>query len=309
MSTQPTPAPDAVAVAVAKRDLKPATEVPIESLVTEHQVRQHFDAESLQEMAASMREVGVIQPIVVRRNDAGQLVVVDGERRLRAAKLAGLKQVPVTTRDGTLDDREIRQQQFIANVHRADLNDDEKAEALDQLIKQRGCTAAQVAKLVGISASAASRLLSLLTATPELRLAVRLGQVASSSVYEVTKARDPARRDAMTTLLLNGAASREELKMARRAAPDRHRIAPSGRKRRWSFPVDDDTEFVVVSRTVSDTLVLGGIVDLLRGWIRKAVKQGLTPDTLAKAMRDQLRSRAAALPRVLTESRDAAVAT
>ena len=97
--------------------------------------RSRFDDEALQELAASIREVGILQPIVVRRAGQGYEVVT-GERRLRAAKLAGMATVPVVLRDS--DDADLLREALIENIHREDLNPIELGEAFRQLLDELG---------------------------------------------------------------------------------------------------------------------------------------------------------------------------
>src|SRR5688572_14823681 len=114
------------------------------------QPRSRFDDEALQELAASIREVGILQPIVVRRAGQGYEVVT-GERRLRAAKLAGLATVPVVLRD--TDDSDTLREALIENIHRQDLGPIELAEAFRQLLEELGLKQEELAERVGVSRS------------------------------------------------------------------------------------------------------------------------------------------------------------
>ena len=114
------------------------------------QPRSRFDDEALAELAASIREVGILQPIVVRRTGRGYEVVT-GERRLRAAKLAGLAMVPVVLRDS--DDSNLLREALIENIHREDLNPIELGEAFRQLLDELGLKQEELADRVGVSRS------------------------------------------------------------------------------------------------------------------------------------------------------------
>jgi ParB family chromosome partitioning protein len=114
------------------------------------QPRSRFDDETLAELAASIREVGILQPIVVRRAGDGYEVVT-GERRLRAAKLAGLATVPVVLRDS--EDSDLLREALIENIHREDLNPIELAEAFRQLLDELGLKQEELAERVGVSRS------------------------------------------------------------------------------------------------------------------------------------------------------------
>jgi ParB family chromosome partitioning protein len=131
------------------------------------QPRQRFDEEALQELADSIRAQGIIQPVVVRRLDGGAFEVIAGERRLRAAKLAGLSEVPCVVREA--DDRSALAMALVENIQREDLNVLEQAQALDRLLKEFALTHEQLARAVGRSRASVSNLLRLLELPEEVR--------------------------------------------------------------------------------------------------------------------------------------------
>ena len=105
-------------------DLQNTQEISIEDIETNpYQPRRHFDPESLQELAASIKEHGVLQPLLVRKKDPGYQLIA-GERRLRAAKQAGLSTVPVVVK--ALDDRTVMEIALVENLQREDLNPSKK---------------------------------------------------------------------------------------------------------------------------------------------------------------------------------------
>lgn len=126
------------------------------------QPRQHFDAESLSALASSIREVGVLQPVVLRPADMeGEYVLVAGERRCRAARLAGLNEVPAVIRDDS-DDTSSLTEALVENLQREDLTPLEEAAAYRQLLEDFGLTHAVIAERVGRSRSAVTNTLRLL---------------------------------------------------------------------------------------------------------------------------------------------------
>ncbi|MGA7671787.1 MAG: ParB/RepB/Spo0J family partition protein [Nitrolancea sp.] len=135
------------------------------------QPREIFDAGSLDELAASIREHGVLQPIIVSRatNDA-PFQIVAGERRWRAAKNAGLRTLPAIIRDSS--PREMLEMALIENVQRADLSVIEEASAYRQLVDEFGLTQAEVADRVGKSRVAVTNALRILNAPDEIKTAV-----------------------------------------------------------------------------------------------------------------------------------------
>ncbi|MDE0856162.1 MAG: ParB/RepB/Spo0J family partition protein [Nevskia sp.] len=136
-----------------------------------HQPRRKFDPEALQSLADSIRSQGVVQPIVARPAGNGRFEIVAGERRWRAAKMAGLKTVPTVVRQ--IPDRTAMAVALVENIQRSDLNPLEEAEALRRLIDECGLTHELTAEAVGRSRAAVSNLLRLLDLEAEVQALVR----------------------------------------------------------------------------------------------------------------------------------------
>lgn len=135
-------------------------EIPVASIrPNAYQPREHFDEEQLAELTASIREVGVLQPILVRQTDEGYELIA-GERRWRAARRAGLQAIPALVRHA--DDATALEHALIENVHRADLNPLEEAAAFQQLIEDFELTHDEVAQRVGKSRASVSNTIRLL---------------------------------------------------------------------------------------------------------------------------------------------------
>ncbi|MBI3575685.1 MAG: ParB/RepB/Spo0J family partition protein [Gammaproteobacteria bacterium] len=132
-----------------------------------YQPRTHMDAQALEELAASIRAQGVVQPIVVRALGSGDYEIVAGERRWRAAQLAGLETIPAVVRK--IPDEAAIAIALIENIQREDLNPIEEASALQRLIDEFGMTHQQVAEAVGRSRAAVTNLLRLLTLQADVR--------------------------------------------------------------------------------------------------------------------------------------------
>lgn len=139
------------------------------------QPRTQFDEESLEELAESIRQVGVLSPILVRPVGEGAYEIIAGERRYRAAKQAGLEQIPVIVRAANA--QSTLEMAIIENVQRVDIGAIEAAEAYDRLIKDFGMTQEEVALKVGKSRSAVANLLRLLKLTEEARQALMNGRI------------------------------------------------------------------------------------------------------------------------------------
>jgi ParB family chromosome partitioning protein len=138
------------------------------------QPRKRFEEEGLEELAASIREHGVVEPILVRR-EGGRYRIVAGERRWRAAQRAGLREVPAVLREAS--DREAFELALVENLQREDLNAIEQAEAYQVLLTDHGLTQEAVARRVGKDRSSVANALRLLRLPEEVRDAVRDGRL------------------------------------------------------------------------------------------------------------------------------------
>ncbi|MFQ5681451.1 MAG: ParB/RepB/Spo0J family partition protein [Candidatus Omnitrophota bacterium] len=136
-----------------------------------YQPRQEFDAEKLQDLANSIREKGVIQPIVVRRNQQGRYELIAGERRWRAANLLKLNKIPAIIKD--VDDEESMQLSLIENIQREDLNPVEQAQAYKKLIDKFGFTQERIAQTMGKARVTITNILRILKLPDEIREALK----------------------------------------------------------------------------------------------------------------------------------------
>ena len=144
------------------------TEVPLGALIPgRYQPRMRMDETALAELADSIREQGMIQPILVRPGEAGRYEIIAGERRWRAAAMAGLVQVPVLVKDVT--DRTALAMALIENIQREDLNPLEQATGLKRLVDEFRLTHDEAAKAIGSSRSQATNLLRLLALAPTIQ--------------------------------------------------------------------------------------------------------------------------------------------
>lgn len=138
----------------------PETEMPLEQIVPNpNQPRTHFNESELEELSESIRENGVLQPLLVRKNGS-KYEIIAGERRYQASKIAGLEKVPVIVRD--VDDQKMLELALIENLQRSDLNPIEEAKGYKQLIKASGMKQEALSKAVSKSRSAITNSLRLL---------------------------------------------------------------------------------------------------------------------------------------------------
>jgi ParB family chromosome partitioning protein len=156
------------------------SELSLDDLVPgAYQPRTRMDEGALYELAESIRAQGIMQPILVRRlaggDNAGRYEIIAGERRFRAARLAGLERVPVLVRD--VPDEAAAAMALIENIQREDLNPLEEAQGLQRLVKEFGLTHEQAAQAVGRSRSAASNLLRLLNLAEPVQTMLMAGDI------------------------------------------------------------------------------------------------------------------------------------
>ncbi len=150
-------------------------EVPVDKLSpSPFQPRTHFDEAALAELVESVKIHGILQPLVIRRVGS-ELQVIAGERRLQAAKRAGLERVPVVIREAT--DREMLELALVENLQREDINPMEAAEAYQRLIREFNLTQEQVAEQVGKSRSTVTNSLRLLNLPEAIRASLRKGEI------------------------------------------------------------------------------------------------------------------------------------
>ena len=141
-----------------------------------NQPRHHFDEDALQDLADSIREHGIIQPLTVRRLSSGYYQIIAGERRWRAARIAGLHEVPAIVIEA--DDRKMTELSLIENLQREDLDPIEEAEGYKTLIETYHMTQEEAAERVGKSRSAVANSLRLLGLCPEVREMLQNGALS-----------------------------------------------------------------------------------------------------------------------------------
>jgi ParB family chromosome partitioning protein len=179
-----------------------------------HQPRSHFDEETLASLAASVRELGVLQPILVR--PAGErFELIAGERRWRAARRAGLARIPAVVR--TIDDHTSLEQAVVENLHRQDLNPLEEAGAYQQLIEDFGLTQEDVARRVGRSRSAVANILRLFQLPPSVQRMVRDGQLSAGHGRALLGSPDRAYQEALARKCVERSLTVREVEDAVRA--------------------------------------------------------------------------------------------
>ena len=157
-----------------------------------NQPRQDFDDEELNELAESITLHGIIQPLTVRELGNGYFQIIAGERRWRAARIAGLDEVPVVVVEA--DDRKVMELALIENLQRQDLNPMEEAMGYQSLMQEYGMTQEEAAARVGKSRPAVANALRLLSLCPEVMEKVRSGELTAGHARAVLVLKDPKKQ-------------------------------------------------------------------------------------------------------------------
>jgi ParB family transcriptional regulator, chromosome partitioning protein len=179
---------------VGEQDGVTLLEVPTGSIVANrHQPRDYFDEESLVSLTASVKELGVLQPVLVRRVAEDRFELIAGERRWRAARRAGLPTIPALLRE--VDDRHSLEQALVENLHRQDLNALEEAAAYSQLMEDFDLTQDEVAQRVGKSRSAVANTLRLFQLPPAVQRLVAEGRLGAGHARALLGTPDRAEQE------------------------------------------------------------------------------------------------------------------
>lgn len=262
--------------------------VPINKIVAVGQVREQFDEESIAGLAATLKTQGQLQPIRVRKVGE-KYVITDGERRYRAAKVAGLSELDAIIEERDLTSGEVIERSLIANCQREDLAPLEKASGIASLMKETGWNASEVANRLGMTNATVSRLLSLLELPAEIQDQVTSGKIAPSAAVELAKVQDRAKQQELASQVASGHLTRDAIAGAakrKKRAASRPEKPASGRL----------VAILGLGRVVSiiaPVLSLEGAIELLEELLakaRKAKAQSLSLATFAKLLEDQCRT-------------------
>ncbi len=187
-------------------------EIPLTEIRSNpYQPRKEFDEQSLREFADSIKEHGVIQPIIVKKSIKGYEIIA-GERRTRASKMAGKETIPAIIRDFT--DQEMMEIALIENIQREDLNPIEEAEALAKIIESNNMTQEDAAKKFGKSRSYITNILGLLSLPEKTKKYVREGKISMGHARVLSKLSDPDQINELANLIIEeGLSVRETEKL------------------------------------------------------------------------------------------------
>ena len=189
------------------------------------QPRKQFDPESLSDLADSIREHGIIQPLTVRKLQSGYYQIIAGERRWRAARMAGLSEVPAIVIEA--DDRKAMELAMIENLQREDLNPIEEAEGYQVLMSQYGMTQEETAQRVGKSRSAVANALRLLHLCPPVRAMVEDGRLTNGHARAILPLSPEMQETAADTIIKNDLSVRQTELLVKKLTAEKKETPPS----------------------------------------------------------------------------------
>jgi ParB family chromosome partitioning protein len=222
--------------------------LPVEFIIANRaNPRRDFDPDQLEELTSSIREKGVMQPLLVRpTEDPNIFEIIAGERRWRASQRAGLHDVPVIIRE--VDDKEALELAIIENVQRVDLNPLEEAQGYGQLIEQFDYTQQDLAQVIGKSRSHVANTLRLLKLPQDVRDMLARGELTAGHARTLITANDPA---ALARQIVGSGLSVREAE-----ALSQQRLAPERKASNRPHPEDRDADTVALEKRLSDALGL-----------------------------------------------------
>ena len=207
---------------VIEENKKDVTEINVDEIRSNpYQPRKTFDTESLNELAKSITEYGVVQPIIVKKSIKGYELVA-GERRTKAAKIAGLKTIPAIIKD--FDDQEMMEIALIENIQREDLNPIDEASSINNIIKLRGYTQEEFATKFGKSRTYVTNMVGLLKLPDEVKRLVEKKSLSMSHAIVLSKIEDDEVATSLAKRVITDNLSVHELeKISQEEKEDKHK--------------------------------------------------------------------------------------
>lgn len=255
------------------------TTMKLADIKIEEQVRKVFPQLELDELTASIKELGVLQPPLVRKD--GRLLA--GEMRCRASMQAGLTEIPVIVTDKLLSDSDVRIIQLTENLHRAELRDSEKWRAYEELLRLNPVwTHKDLAAHLKLGESAISKYLAPSRCSREVQEALEAGRIGITAVYEISKAPADQHRE-LLRLKLSGT-SRDGL--AERVRRQKSESVPKVRVKRVVCRLSSGVSITVTGIELSLDDLIESLAEAHKE-ARKAREQGLDAKTFQAVMRDK----------------------
>lgn len=251
---------------------KNAVEIPIELIDRDpNQPREEFDEEALGRLADSLRTKGQLQPVRVRRAEQGErYILIIGERRWRAAQLAGLPTLTCIVHEGVIDPQELLSLQLIENVLREDLRPVEQARTFRKLMEAHGWNASQLARELHLSPGAISQAMALLDLPASLQQRIEGGELVATVGYELSKLDDPARQAELAQRVITEKLTRDEVikevrayRPARSGGKGKGRGAICKKVTKWTHKFDGIRVTVERGRGLDDAAITAALENAL----------------------------------------------
>ena len=262
--------------------------VAVDAIEVREQVRQvAAESPDIRALAASLRAHGIQQPLAAYR-DAGRIVLLFGHRRLSAAKLAGLKTVPVRVHEGPLDRASVVKAQLAENMNRSDLSPIQEGESYAEVMRVTGMTARDVAREYGRSEAHVSKTLKLLTLPETIQGLLARQMIAWSAGYELSQVTDPEEQLRLATQLAERKLTRDAVR-----GQIKQKSQPTARSRNQR--VGRAVAALGRGRSISVSgvdLTLDSVIETVEDYLarlRRARTKGWSLATVMRALKDQAR--------------------
>jgi len=241
--------------------LKTACEIRLDRIVADpNQPRTEFDPDALERLASSLKQRGQLQPIRVRWDvELDRYVVVVGERRLRAAKLAGMTSIACVVATGSATPEEILEDQLIENCLREDLRPVEQAKAFRALLSRLGISQRQLAERLQVSPPTITRALALLELPEPIQTSVDAGEIAPHTAYEISKIEDAEAQAEVAAQAAQGRLRRDDMRSMVTKAP---RASRAGAPKPWTHDLDGRVKVTVTP--LAEDVTTDDMLDALR---------------------------------------------
>ena len=232
---------------VAGQEVATQDEVDINLILPNpRQPRKHFNQEALDELVASIKEIGILQPPVVRQTTNGKFELIMGERRYRAAKIAGLKTIPVIIRQ--TPDNELLREALIENIHRSELNALEEAAAYSQLLNDFACTHEELAQKLGHSRPLISNTIRLMNLPTSVQSKVASGAISAGHARALLGLSDTHAIESLAKRIVDEGLSVRAIEEIISSN------APKSKKRKVKIVTSSIVEFNEIAERIGDAL-------------------------------------------------------
>jgi ParB family chromosome partitioning protein len=257
-------------------------DVPIDSVVVRLQVRRQFDTESLETLADTIVDKGVLHPLLVFvEND--QIVLLAGERRLRAAKIAGHQTIPVQFVEKPSDERDVISSQLVENLQREHLTPIEVAIAIDRLMELSGWSSTETSQKLGISVPSLSRSLALLDLPKSIQDEIHIGRISGSAGYALSQIGDRNRQEFLAREVAEGRLTRDKL-TATAKSRTRKKSLRNRRKSAVKVVLDGERSLTFDSPEPTLETVIAWLSDLVE-LARRSAEDGSDLDSFIRSVR------------------------